>query len=203
LGTERPDVSETFQAPDREAWRAWLAQHHASRDEVWLLMYKKHVDRPCVTLEEAVEEALCFGWIDGKLYRVDDEKHVLRFTPRRPGSVWSKTNKERVARLEAAGLMTAAGRAAVAAAKRSGQWRRADERERVGAPPADLEKALRGDARARACWGTLAPSHKKTYIHWILDAKRAETRERRVAETVRRLAAGRRPGIDEHDAVVW
>ena len=96
---ERPELPADdlrFFARDRSAWRTWLRRHHASRSEVWLIFYKRHTGKPCVTLAEAVEEALCYGWIDGKLRRIDDERHVLRFCPRKPGSAWSAINKERV-----------------------------------------------------------------------------------------------------------
>ena len=187
-------TSDTFFARDREAWRTWLAEHHASAREVWLLLNKKHTGRGGVTLEEAVEEALCFGWIDGKLKRIDDEKHVLRFTPRRPDSIWSASNKARVQRMMEAGRMTDAGLALVEAARRSGQWQLASERENVDALPPDLEEALAQDAKARGNFDAFAPSHKKAYIHWVLEAKRAETRQRRVSEVVRRAALNRRAG---------
>jgi len=184
----------TFFAPDRETWRAWLAEHHAAEREVWLMLLKAHVRRPSVTYEEAVQEALCFGWIDGMLRRIDDESHMLRFTPRQPGSVWAVSNKARVERLIAEGRMTTAGMALVDEAKRRGEWDRADEREDVSAVPDALATALRDDATAGTAWGRLAPSHKKQYLYWIGEAKRPETRARRVAETVRRVRDGRRPG---------
>lgn len=182
----------TFFAPDREAWRAWLEEHHATEREIWLVMLKTHVPRPSVTYDEAVEEALCYGWIDGMLRRIDGESHMLRFTPRKRGSVWAVSNKARVERLIAEGRMTPEGMVLVDEAKRRGEWARADEREDVTAVPDDLAGALAADAMAGAAWGRLAPSHKKQYLAWIREAKRAETRARRVAETVRRVTAGER-----------
>ena len=98
------DDTPTSFAPDRAAWRAWLAEHHATTPAIWLVMLKKHVPEPSVRLDEAVEEALCFGWIDGRLRRIDERSHMLRFSPRRPGSVWAASNKARVEKLIAAGL---------------------------------------------------------------------------------------------------
>ena len=116
------EITETFFAADRAAWRAWPTANHASCSEIWLVFLKKHVGEPCVTLDEAVEEALCFGWVDSLLRRVDDRRHVLRFTPRKAASQWSASNKERAERLTREGLMAPAGLAAVAAAKKSGAW---------------------------------------------------------------------------------
>ena len=148
------EITETFFAPDRETWRAWLEKHHATAREIWLVMLKKHVPRPSVTLAEAVEEALCFGWIDGHLRRIDDESHVLRFTPRGRRSVWAQSNKDRVERLIREGKMTPAGLAAVEAAKASGEWDAATAREDVDAVPDDLAGALREagvDEASQAC----------------------------------------------------
>jgi uncharacterized protein YdeI (YjbR/CyaY-like superfamily) len=184
----------TFFAPDAAAWRAWLEAHHATEREIWLVLLKAHVRRPSVAYEEAVEEALCYGWIDGMLRRIDDESHMLRFTPRKPGSVWAPSNKVRVERLTAEGRMTPAGLALVDEAKRRGEWQKTKAREDVTAVPDDLAHALAQDATASAAWERLAPSHKKQCLYWIAEAKRAETRARRVAETVARLREGRRSG---------
>jgi uncharacterized protein YdeI (YjbR/CyaY-like superfamily) len=112
----------TFYARDRGAWRAWLEANHATAAEVWLLFYKRHTAEPCVTLDEAVEEAMCFGWVDSLLRRIDDRRHKLRFTPRKPGGQWAQSNKDRVERLTAEGRMAPAGLAAVEAAKADGSW---------------------------------------------------------------------------------
>ncbi len=190
------DSEATFFARSREVWRGWLARHHASDRVVWLILLKKHVRKPCVKLGEAVEEALCFGWIDGKLRRIDDERHAVRFTPRQPGSVWSAVNKARVRRLTAQGRMTEAGRRLVAAGKKSGQWQKARVRERTTAVPEDLAAALARNASARSLFEGFAPSYRKLYVAWVEDAKRPETRRRRIATVVARAAQGRKPGID-------
>jgi uncharacterized protein YdeI (YjbR/CyaY-like superfamily) len=188
------DTDGTIFATDTATWRAWLEAHHATEREVWLTLLKVHVDRPSVSYEEAVQEALCFGWIDGMLRRIDDQSHMIRFTPRKPGSVWAPSNKARVERLMAEGRMTPAGIALVDEAKRRGEWERADAREDVTNVPDDLAAALDADATASAAWRRLPPSHKKQYLYWIGEAKRPETRVRRVTATVTRVREGRRPG---------
>jgi uncharacterized protein YdeI (YjbR/CyaY-like superfamily) len=115
-------ITETFFAPDRAAWRAWLTANHARASEIWLVFLKKHVDEPCVTLDEAMEEALCFGWVDSVMQRIDERSHALRFTPRKPASHWSASNRERFERLSREGRMAPAGLAVVAAAKERGTW---------------------------------------------------------------------------------
>jgi len=187
------EITETFFAPDRETWRAWLAEHHEGQREVWLVLLKKHVQRPSVSLGEAVEEALCFGWIDGHLRRIDDESHALRFTPRGRRSIWSQSNKDRVERLIAEGRMAPAGLTAVEAAKASGEWDAASAREDVDTVPEDLVRALHG-GEAYEAFTSLPPSHRKQYLYWVNDAKRDETRQRRIAETVRRVREGQRIG---------
>ncbi|HEY5387989.1 MAG TPA: hypothetical protein VIL79_08820, partial [Thermoleophilia bacterium] len=133
--------SETFFAPDRAAWRAWLEAHYATATVVWLLIQKKRVDGPSVTYDEAVEEALCWGWIDGRTNRWDERSYAVRFTPRKPGSVWSESNVARVERMIAEGRMAPAGQALVDEAKRRGTWDEAAS-GRPDVTPPDLEQAL-------------------------------------------------------------
>lgn len=185
--------ADTFFAADRAAWREWLAAHHGSAPVVWLLIHKKHVADPSVTYDEAVEEALCWGWIDGLTNRWDERSYAVRFTPRKPGSVWSESNVARVERMIAEGRMTPAGQALVDEARRRGTWDQAAS-GRLEVTPPDLEEALSVDPAALARWRDWAPTHRRQYIYWVLDAKRPETRARRVAEVARRAAAGLRPG---------
>jgi uncharacterized protein YdeI (YjbR/CyaY-like superfamily) len=158
-----------------------------------LLFYKRHTGRACISYDAAVEEALCFGWIDGKLRRIDDDKHVIRFSPRRPRSVWSESNKRRVREMIEQDRMTEAGLALVRAAKESGAWDRASQPV-PDAPPGDLASALSRNKRAQKRFEAMAPSHRRNYIAWVLDAKRAETRARRIRQVVRRAAKNKRPG---------
>ncbi len=180
----------------REDWRAWLAENHAAAQEIWLIIRKKHTDKAGLTYIEALEEALCFGWIDGILKRIDDEKHTIRFTPRRRNSIWSEQNKRRVAKLIQAGRMTEAGLAKIKEAKANGQWEKAAAREDVTLVPPELTAALAGNAQAQASFEKLAPSYRKQFIYWISTAKREETREKRIKTTIKLLAANRRLGME-------
>jgi uncharacterized protein YdeI (YjbR/CyaY-like superfamily) len=187
------EITTTFYAPDRAAWRAWLAAHGPTERELWLIFYKVHTGAPCVTYDEAVEEALCFGWIDGLIKRVDDDRYAQRFSPRKPGSNWSDLNKARVRKLVAAGRMTPAGLATVTFPL--------DPAADTAAPRAapalsdDLLARLQADAAAWAAFNRLAPSHRRRYAGWIMDAVKPETRLRRLEEAVARLAAGQPLGM--------
>jgi len=183
----------TFYAPDRAAWRAWLEENHAIAAEVWLLFYKKQTGEPCVTLDEATEEAMCFGWVDSLLRRIDDRRHKLRFTPRKPGGQWAQSNRDRVERLTAEGRMAPAGLAVVEAAKADGSWDALTSLDLDTTPP-DLEAALADVPEAAERWRSWPPSHRRQYIGHVLLAKRPDTRARRIDFVVRRAAAGLRPG---------
>lgn len=188
-----PNVTEQYQhveASDRKKWRAWLVKNHARLPGVWLVFYKKAAGRPSVRYDEAVEEALCFGWIDSLMKPVDEIRYRQLFTPRRAKSRWSKPNKERVARMIAAGLMTSAGMEKIAAAKRDGTWAHREAADSLVVPP-DLRKALASDQRAKKGFERMPPGRKRQLLGWIHDAKRPETRERRIAQVVE-LAAGTR-----------
>lgn len=174
----------------RRAWRAWFEKHHADRKAVWITYYKAHTGKPSVSYVEAVEEALCFGWIDGQVQRIDDESWCQRFTPRRPGSAWSKVNLRRFARLMGEGLVTEAGRAAgptkhtrIAAAF----WDKPD------VTPPDVRAGLEVSAKAWARFQALPPSRRKQYIAWLATAKKPETRARRFARAIDLLERGEHP----------
>jgi uncharacterized protein YdeI (YjbR/CyaY-like superfamily) len=177
------DERELLVFADRDAWRAWLQSHHQDATEAWLVIYKKGVREGALTLNDAVEEALCFGWIDGKLKSLDHEKYSLRFTPRRADSVWSITNIRRVERLIETGLMTEAGLEKVAQARESGQWEAAIRREQTDVIPPDPEEALRQGDVVDA-YRELNDSRKKQFLHWLFTAKRLETRQKRITAIV-------------------
>ena len=171
----------------RKGWRRWLSRTHASSPGVWLAAYRKETGKPRVEYDEAVEEALAFGWIDSKSVRLDDERSLIWMCPRKASSGWSKSNKERVERLERAGLMTDAGRASVEAATQSGTWSLLDSVEALEEPD-DLTAALDTTPGARANFDAFPPSARKVILTWIATAKRDETRRKRIEETAR-LAA--------------
>jgi uncharacterized protein YdeI (YjbR/CyaY-like superfamily) len=180
----------------REDWRVWLAENHATAQEAWLVIHKQHMAQAGLTYAEALEEALCFGWIDGILKRIDDEKHTVRFSPRRKNSIWSELNKKRVGKLIQAGRMTEAGLAKIQEAKANGQWEKAAVREDVRVVPRELMAALAQNAQARENFEKLAPSYRRQFIYWINDAKRDETRRKRIEATIKLLVANRRLGIE-------
>jgi uncharacterized protein YdeI (YjbR/CyaY-like superfamily) len=143
----------------RDHWRTWLQENHGTEKEIWLIHYKKHTAKPSISYEEAVEEALCFGWIDSIMKSLDDEKYALRYSPRKRGSIWSEANKRRVERMISQGLMTEAGMAKIREAKESGEWQKATVREDTTNIPPDLEEALRANEKARHNFEGLAPSY--------------------------------------------
>ncbi|MCS6910127.1 MAG: YdeI/OmpD-associated family protein [Anaerolineales bacterium] len=171
----------------RAEWREWLERNHARAEGVWLISYKKGTGKPRFEYDEAVEEALCFGWIDSKPKKLDEERSMLWFAPRKPGTGWSKANKERVEKMIAAGKMAPAGLAKVEAAKRDGSWTALDAIEALEIPP-DLEKALAANPKAQEYFAAFPRSAKRSILEWIANAKTPETRARRVVETAR-LAA--------------
>jgi uncharacterized protein YdeI (YjbR/CyaY-like superfamily) len=180
---------------DRDTWRAWLAQNHATAKEICLIFYKRHTGKPGLTYVEALEEALCFGWIDGIVRRIDDQQHTIRFSPRRKNSIWSQQNKKRVGRLIQEGRMTEAGLAKVKEAKANGQWAKTAVREDTTLVPPKLTAALAENAEARRSFEKLAPCYRKQFLYWIGSAKRDETRQKRVTEAVRLLACNKRLGM--------
>ena len=165
---------------DRHQWRSWLEENHAGKPVAWLVIYKKKYHDQGLALADAVEEALCYGWIDGKLKSLDEKRFALRFTPRAADSVWSVSNIQRVGKMNREGKMRPAGEQKVIEAKENGQWEAAIRRERVDIIPKDLEAELRKDAGALAAYRALPDSRKKQYIYWLQSAKQEQTRRRRV-----------------------
>ena len=168
-------------------WRAWLSKHHQKSQGVWLVFPKKATGLPTVSYNDAVEEALCFGWIDGLMNPIDETHYRQKFTPRKPRSAWAQSNKVRVARLVEEGLMTPAGLAAIELAKANGSWDRFSAADALTVPAA-LKKAINADARAKQHWPTFTDSQRRTFLYWLALARREETRARRIAQIVTMLA---------------
>ena len=167
----------------RAEWRKWLEKNHTRNEGVWLISYKKATGKPRVDYDESVEEALCFGWIDSKGNKLDDERSMLWFAPRRAGTGWSKLNKERVARLIKAKRLAPAGLAKINAAKKDGSWNALDAVEALEIP-SDLEEAFSKNETARGYFEAFPRSVKRAILEWISSAKKSETRAKRIEETV-------------------
>ncbi|MFM9967467.1 MAG: YdeI/OmpD-associated family protein [Burkholderiales bacterium] len=168
----------------RREWRTWLKKNHSQGAGIWLITFKKETGKPRIEYDAAVEEALCFGWIDSKPNKLDDERSLLWFAPRKAGTGWSKLNKERVERLIAQGLMTVAGLKKVRAAKEDGSWIALDAVEALEIPE-DLRIALERQSKAAEYFAAFPRSVKRGILEWIQSAKKAETRAARVAETAK------------------
>jgi len=169
---------------DRENWRKWLEKNYDKENHIWLALYKKRSGKEGITLEESVEEAMCFGWIDGKLKRLDDERFILRFSPRKANSVSSKINKERAEALMKSGKMTEAGLAKIEDAKKTGLWDKAYTNKTKEAIPLDLKEAFMKDKKAWDNFQNFANSYRNMYIGWVNNAKTTETRMKRIKKIV-------------------
>lgn len=187
---EQPELT----VPDAAAWRAWLAEHHTEPAGVWLVLAKKGTTSPTsLTYDEALDEALCFGWIDGQVRRGDDSTYFQRFTPRRKRSPWSQRNVGIVARLTEEGRMHPAGLAEVRRAQEDGRWEAAYGGVATMEVPGDLVAALAAQPRAQAMFDVLTSQNRFAILYRLAGAKRAETRERRLADFVAMLARGETP----------
>jgi uncharacterized protein YdeI (YjbR/CyaY-like superfamily) len=188
----------TLLVTERRSWRAWLAKHHGREREIWLIFYKTHTGRPRLPYEDAVEEALCYGWIDSLVRRLDDERYARKFTPRKDQSKWSAANRWRVRKLIQEDRMTRAGLAKIPAALLKLAQDAAPPP--VGRPRAiplspKARRTLMADKAAWTMFRGLAPSYRRTYIYWVMSAKREETRQRRLRELIDTLARGEKLGL--------
>ena len=183
--------------PTREQWREWLVQHHAAESVVWLVYYKKHTGRPSIPYNDAVEEALCFGWIDSLVKRIDADRYMQKYTPRKKKSTWSAANVKRVEKMIKQGKMTEKGLELYHYARDHDMLPdpSAGQKPELPGIPDWFQEALEKNPDARDHFYRLAPSHKRNYIGWILDAKMAETRLRRLGEALDMLARGEKPGM--------
>ncbi|MET9275429.1 YdeI/OmpD-associated family protein [Kribbella sp. NPDC003557] len=176
---------------DAAAWLAWLHENHEESDGVWLVLAKKNVTTPTsLSYDEALEEALCHGWIDGQRRGRDEHTFIQRYTPRRPRSLWSKRNVDLIARLETEGRMRPAGRTQVELAKADGRWDKAYDGSRSQEVPPDLAAALAAEPKAQAMFEILTSANRFAVVFRVNDAKRPETRARRIALYVDQLARG-------------
>ena len=178
--------------PELEAWRRWLEKHHDQQSEQWVGFHKKATLKPSITWKESVDGALCFGWIDGLRKSIDAESYKIRFTPRKPTSIWSKINLERVAELTALGLMYPAGLAAFEARKPGKSGLYSFEQEAAPELSAAQQKLLRANKPAARTFEAAAPSYRRAAIWWVISAKQAATQERRLAQLIKDSAEGRR-----------
>jgi len=179
----------TLRVATRREWRAWLAKHHTSSSGVWLVFFKAHTGVKSIPLEDTVREALCFGWIDSLVKRLDDDRYAVKVTPRKPTSKWSDINRKRWAELKAAGLLSSAG---LAAAPSDNTYA---PRPVIPILPTYLAKALRTNSSAWKFFQELAPTYRRNFVVWIHTAKRPETRARRIRESIALLAAGKKLGL--------
>lgn len=186
---EPPDNS--FHPHSRAAWRAWLAEHHGRGEGVWLILRKKAADGPTLSLDDVVEEAIAFGWIDSVPKKLDAERWMLWVAPRQLGSNWSRLSKARAERMTASGRMTPAGQGAIDRAKADGSWTALDDVENLVVPD-DLAAALAAHPPAVDEWKRFPPSVRRGILEWILNSRREATRAKRIEETVRLAQDGRR-----------
>ncbi|HWR52253.1 MAG TPA: YdeI/OmpD-associated family protein [Bryobacteraceae bacterium] len=179
----------TLEIRNSQQWRAWLNKHHASSPGVWLAYHKENTGVESIPYEDSVREALCFGWIDSLIKRLDDRRYARKFTPRQPGSKWSAINRKRWAELEASGLLSSAGSAAAPTDNTYAP------RPEIPDLPPYLAEALKTNPAAWTAFQRLPPSHRRHYVVWIHTAKRPETREKRIRESISLLAAGKKLGL--------
>jgi uncharacterized protein YdeI (YjbR/CyaY-like superfamily) len=186
-------ITKTFTAPDRVSWREWLEEHGACESEVWLVYYKAGTGIATISYNDSLEEALCFGWVDSIIQKIDEQKYARKFTPRKPGSKWSELNKHLVAKLVKEGRMTEAGMARVEFLLEEAPPARP---KRPDMPLPDwLKEGLMASPQAWENFSKLPPSHRRNTILWVADAKREETRQKRLKEAIGRLEKNERLGL--------
>lgn len=189
-------TEETLHVTTRAKWRRWLQKNAARSSGIWLIYHKKHTDQPRIPYDDAVEEAICFGWIDSTVRRLDDERFMQLFLPRRrTGSNWSPTNRRRAEKMLAAGLVQPAGLARIEEARQNGAWEQALADTTDLEMPDELAAALKAEPRARTAFDALSAGKRRNFMGWVGVARKPETRERRAAEAVQRLKKGQDLGM--------
>jgi uncharacterized protein YdeI (YjbR/CyaY-like superfamily) len=184
-----------YYAKDRKAWRKWLEKNHAKLSGIWLIYYKRSSGKPRLEYNDAVEEALCFGWIDSTIRPINEERYMQRFTPRKPKSGWSGLNKQRIKKMTEQGLMTAAGLEKIELAKKDGSWESLDHIDAIQLPD-DFAKALSKNKKAELNFENFPLFTKKQFLYRINSAKRAQTRKERIKLLVKMAAANKKPSIE-------
>jgi len=189
------ETTRELHVTNRKEWREWLRENHGTKKEVWLIYYKEHTGKPRIPYEDAVEEALCFGWIDSTVKKIDDAKFAQKFTARKGNSRWSETNKKRAKRMIKEGKMTEAGLQKIREAKRSGEWSKTRVRRMKLAFPPDLHIQLTANKKALDNFNRLADGYKRLFVAWVTNAKREETRQRRLTEAIKLLEQNKKLGM--------
>ena len=184
---------DTIRCKNRSEWRLWLEKNHDTTNKIWLVYFKKHTKKETISYNEAVEEALCFGWIDSTVKRIDDETYMQKYTPRKAKSMWSLINKDRVIRLIKENKMTKAGIKQIDIAKQTGEWEKAYTTNTNVILPDYLETALKKNNKAWLNFQKFAKSYQNQYINWVTCAKRTETREKRIAVVIDRSENNNKP----------
>ena len=184
-------IDQEFQ--DQKEWRNWLEKNHSSEKEVWIVIQKKKSGKKGLRYQEAVEEAICFGWIDSKMQSIDAERFRQRFSPRKKNSIWSKKNKETAEKMIQAKKMKTAGIEAINIAKQNGKWDNAYSSKMVPTIPKDLENALKKNKFAWENFNSFSNSTKLQYIYWIKNAKKDETRQKRIINVVKKAIQNIKP----------
>ncbi|MBS0260497.1 MAG: YdeI/OmpD-associated family protein [Planctomycetes bacterium] len=181
---------DTIEIRSKTAWRNWLKRHHATKTEIWLVFQKKHTGALALSYSDAIEQALCYGWVDSLVRRLDENRYARKFTPRKPASRWSTQNRQRYARLKANGELAAAGLACPPTARNGDA-----PRPSLTTLPPDIERALRADPEVWRKFSNLAPSCRRAYLAWIGAARREETKTRRLREALDLIRAGKQLGL--------
>jgi uncharacterized protein YdeI (YjbR/CyaY-like superfamily) len=190
------EINTAIDLKDNQEWRKWLKHNHDQATEVWLVIFKKHSEQSGLRYDEALEEALCFGWIDGKMKSIDRYKFFLRFSPRKSKSLWSQRNKDKAEKLIAQGRMATAGLVRIETAKKNGTWEEAYTNKKKDEIPTDLEAVLLENPTAWLNFQQFANSYRNMYIGWVISAKTESTRKRRIEEVVKRSVSNKKPGIE-------
>lgn len=187
------EEAQTTYAQDRKEWRSWLQKHHQSKNHIWLVYYKKHTGQPSIPYTDAVEEAICFGWIDGQIKKIDDDRYMQRFTPRTSKSLWSELNIERAEKMISLGIMTEPGLNAYHEGMKL--KKRVPSSKNFTVPP-DLKAALIRNKQAWSNFQRYSPSAQLAYVYWVDTAKTEVTRQNRIQTTIARLISNKKFGDD-------